>query len=175
MKVIVASDIHGNLKYTNKLEELIKKENPEKIILLGDLYYHGPRNSLPNEYNPMEVSKILNKYKDRIISVRGNCDAYVDDMISEFDIVKDYDEITLDGLKFIITHGHLFNKLGDLIKDQYVFCGHTHVYDLSNKKFNPGSVGIPKVNKEHTVFLYENKEISLIDLDNFKIIDSKKL
>ena len=175
MKVIIASDIHGNLKYMNKLDELIKKENPDKLILLGDIYYHGPRNNLPEEYNPMEVSNILNKYKDNIIAARGNCDAEVDNMISEFDISKDYEEIMLDGNKFYITHGHLFDKIDNIIKDEYVFYGHTHVNDLSSKKINPGSVGLPKENEEHTVLLYENKKINLINLDDFKTIDFKEI
>lgn len=175
MKVIIASDIHGNIEYTRKLEELIEKENLQKLILLGDIYYHGPRNNLPDEYNPMEVNEILNKYADRIIAVRGNCDAEVDNMISDFDITKDYEEITLDGIKFYITHGHLFDKLKDIIKDDYVFYGHTHVYDISSKKINPGSVGIPKTNKEHTVIVYENKTLELIDLDNFKVLSSKQI
>lgn len=175
MKVIIASDIHGNLKYANKLDELIEKENPDKLILLGDLYYHGPRNSLPDEYNPMEVSRILNKYVDRIIAVRGNCDAEVDNMISEFEILKDYEEIVLDENKFYITHGHLLDNLEHIVGNDYVFYGHTHVYDLSGKKINPGSVGIPKVNKEHTVILYENKTLKLIDLDDFQIIDFREI
>jgi len=175
MKVIIASDIHGNLKYMNKLDELIKKENPDKLILLGDLYYHGPRNNLPNEYNPMEVNKILNKYYSKIIAVRGNCDAEVDNTISEFDVSKDYEEIILDENKVYITHGHLFNKLENIIKDNYVFYGHTHVYNLSDKKINPGSVGIPKINKEHTVILYENKRLNLINLDNFEIISFREI
>lgn len=175
MKVIIASDIHGNLEYTRKLEQLIEKENPDKLILLGDLYYHGPRNKLPDEYNPMAVNEILNKYTDIIIAVRGNCDAEVDDMISKFDITKDYEEITLDGIKFYITHGHLFDKLKDIIKDDYVFYGHTHVYDITSKRVNPGSVGIPKVNSEHTVIVYENQTLKLIDLEEFRILQAKKI
>jgi len=175
MKVIIASDIHGNLEYVSKLDELIQKERPDKLVLLGDLYYHGPRNGLPKEYDPVEVNKILNKYADKIIAVRGNCDAEVDNMISEFDISKDYEEIILDGNKCYITHGHLFDKLENIIKNDYVFYGHTHVYDLSDKKINPGSVGFPKVNKEHTVILYENKMLNLINLDNFERIDFKEI
>lgn len=175
MKVIIASDIHGNLKYIRKLEELIKKENPEKLILLGDIYYHGPRNKLPNEYNPMAVNEILNKYTDIIVAVRGNCDAEVDNMISNFDITKDYEEIVLDGIKFYIVHGHLLDKLENIIKDNYVFYGHTHVYDIHSKKINPGSVGIPKVNKEHTVIVYENRILNLIDLDNLQTIEFRQI
>ncbi|MGN1338403.1 MAG: phosphodiesterase [Candidatus Coprovivens sp.] len=175
MKIIIASDIHGSLKYTKKLEELIEKEKTNKIILLGDLLYHGARNQLPEEYNTMEVANILNKYKDIIIAVRGNCDSEVDDMVTEFDTRSDYKEIDIEGIKFILTHGHLNPWLIDIIKDNYVLQGHTHVYNLDGKVLNPGSVGIPKTNPEHTCLLYENKEFKLIDLDNNNIISIKKV
>ena len=84
MKYIVFSDIHGSLYYANKMKEIIERESPDKIILLGDLYYHGPRNPLPEEYNPKEVSVLLNSMKENIICIKGNCDAEVDEMISEF-------------------------------------------------------------------------------------------
>lgn len=106
MKYLVASDIHGSYYYTKKLEQIIIKENPSKIILLGDLYYHGPRNSLTDEYNPMKVLKILNKYKDNIICTRGNCDAEVDEMISEFKF-EEYIQININGLDFFFSHGHI--------------------------------------------------------------------
>ena len=86
MKFLIASDIHGSLYYTKKLIDLVEKEQPDKIILLGDLYYHGPRNPLPLDYNPKEVCNLLNSYKDKIYAVRGNCDSEVDQMISNFKI-----------------------------------------------------------------------------------------
>lgn len=165
MKLVIASDIHGSLKYTKKLEELINKINPDKIILLGDLLYHGARNDLPYEYSTMEVANILNKYSDRIIAVRGNCDSEVDNMVTNFNIMSDYKSIDIDGLTFYITHGHLINKYETLFKDNYLISGHTHVYNLEGKRLNPGSVGIPKINKEHTCIIYENKTFKIIDLE----------
>ncbi len=175
MKLIIASDIHGSLKYTKKLEELFIAENPDKIILLGDILYHGPRNALPEDYETMAVAEILNKYTDKIIAVRGNCDAEVDNMVTDFSLSKDYDTINLDGNLFYLTHGHLFDKYIDLIGNNYCLCGHTHIYNLDGKKLNPGSVGIPKLYPEHTCFIYENKTFYLIDLDTEKIIKEKTI
>lgn len=173
MKVIIASDIHGSYEYTKKLDKLIEKENPDKIILLGDLLYHGARNALPNEYSTIDVTNTLNKYSDKIIAVRGNCDSEVDDMVTNFDIMSDYKEIDLDGTKFYLTHGHLINKYENLFNDSYLLSGHTHVYNLEGHHLNPGSVGIPKINKEHTCLLYENNKFKLINLDDFSTIQEK--
>lgn len=174
MKLIIASDIHGSLRYTKKLEELIIKENPDNIILLGDILYHGARNSLPDEYSTMGVANILNKYSDKIIAVRGNCDSEVDDMVTNFNLSADYKEINIDGTKFYLTHGHLINKYSYLFQDEYLLSGHTHVYNLAGKNLNPGSVGIPKVNKEHTCILYKDNIFYLINLDNLTIIAQKE-
>lgn len=170
MKLIIASDIHGSLKYTIKLEELITKENPDNIILLGDLLYHGARNALPEEYSTIDVANILNKYSNKIIAVRGNCDSEVDDMVTDFDIMSDYKTINIDGKTFYLTHGHLINKYDHLFQDNYLLSGHTHIYNLEGKHLNPGSVGIPKVNKEHTCILYSNKSFKLINLEDLSII-----
>lgn len=174
MKAIIASDIHGSLKYTKKLEEFINQENPDTIILLGDLYYHGPRNPLPEEYNCMEVANILNEHKEKIIAVRGNCDAEVDQMISEFPIMADYQEISLDSHSFYLTHGHLFDKY-PAFQEKLCLVGHTHVYNLEGNKINPGSMGIPKQHQEHTCLLYEKDNLYLIDLDTLNILDKREL
>lgn len=151
MKLIIASDIHGSLMYTKKLEKLIVSEQPEKIILLGDLFYH---NSTSLEYNTKEVANILNKYKDKIIAIHGNCDSEKDSLITEFDITKNYIEINIDNIKFFLTHGHLTNWYLELIKNNYVISGHTHIYNLEGQYINPGSVGLPRKNKEYTCIIY---------------------
>ena len=175
MKLIIASDIHGSLKYTKKLEELINQENPDNIVLLGDLLYHGARNALPEEYSTLEVSNILNKYSNKIIAVRGNCDSEVDDMVTKFDIMSDYKSIEVDGINIYLTHGHLINKYEHLFQGEYLISGHTHVYNLEGKHLNPGSIGIPKVNPEHTCILYKNKTFYLINLENLSIIKETPL
>ena len=175
MKLIIASDIHGSYKYTKKLEELINKENPDNIILLGDLLYHGARNALPEEYSTIEVANILNKYSNKIIAVRGNCDSEVDDMVTNFDIMSDYKSIEVDGINVYLNHGHLTNKYEHLFKYEYLISGQTHIYNLEGKHLNPGSVGIPKVNKEHTCILYKDKTFYLINLENLSIIKETKI
>lgn len=170
MKLIIASDIHGSAKYTKKLSEFIDHKNPDNIILLGDLLYHGARNALPDEYDTIEVTRILNNYASKIIAVRGNCDSEVDEMVTIFGLSNDYAIIYIDGIKFYLSHGHLNDKYDYLFKDNYLISGHTHVYNLDGLHINPGSVGIPKINKEHTCLYYENKTFYLIDLDNFNVI-----
>ena len=108
MKLLIVSDIHGSGYYANKLLEIVEKENPDKIVLLGDLYYHGPRNPLTEKYGPMEVANILNSLKDKILAIKGNCDAEVDEMISEFPLQENiqmkangYNLFTITGLDFV--------------------------------------------------------------------------
>ena len=173
MKLLICSDIHGMYKYTLKLEELIEKEYIDKIILLGDVYYYGPRSFMNDEYDAGKVKEILNKYADKIIAVRGNCDAEIDNEVSDFDLSKDYTYLDIDNKKYYFTHGHLMDKYSDIFKDNIVFSGHTHIYNLEGNNINPGSVGLPKVNPEHTCIIFENNNIKLIDLDNFNVIDSR--
>ena len=170
MKILIISDIHGSSYYAEKIKEIDQQEEPDKIILLGDLYYHGPRNDLTQEYNPMKVAGILNDFGEKVRTVRGNCDSEVDDMVTEFPIMSDYKSINIDGTTFYLTHGHLLDKYEKLFQDNYIISGHTHVYNLEGKHLNPGSVGIPKVNKEHTCILYSNKTFKLINLEDLSII-----
>lgn len=164
MKAIIASDIHGELEYAQKLELFIEKKEPDQIILLGDLL---------NNYDPAPSAKILNRFAGITICVRGNNDSYSTEQLLNFDIKSLHKEITLDDTKYIITHGHMLPYLHDQIKDKYVISGHTHVYNMEGKYINPGSVGLPKVNKEHTCLYYEDKVFYLIDLDTENTIATK--
>lgn len=167
MKYLIASDLHGSSYYVEKLEKIIKDEKPNKIILLGDLLYHGPRNAFPEQYDTVKVINILNSYKDSIIAVRGNCDAEVDQMVLEFPIMDDYKVLEVDGLKLYLTHGHLNEKVP--YQDGILVHGHTHVYHLSKEYINPGSLSLPKVNNEHTYIVYENRCFRLFDIEGNKI------
>ena len=127
MKLLIISDIHGSSYYTEKIKEIEAKENPDQIILLGDLYYHGPRNELTQEYNPMKVTGVLNDLKDKIRAVRGNCDAEVDEMISDFKL-EPYIEMQVNGKKVFFSHGHVYNMDNISHKDiDIMFYGHFHV------------------------------------------------
>ena len=175
MKILIISDIHGSSYYANKIKEIYIKENADKIILLGDLYYHGPRNPLTKEYNPMEVSKIFNNLKDKIICIKGNCDAEVDEMISEF---KFNESITLEinGLKFFFTHGHKYNIDNIPENIDVLVYGHFHTGFIKEKNevicLNSGSISLPKENTKHSYLIIDNNEIILKDIDG-ELIDKK--
>lgn len=182
MKLLFASDIHGSLYYAEKLVEAYKRSGAEKLILLGDLLYHGPRNDLPKEYNPKGVIALLNGIKQELLCVRGNCEAEVDQMVLEFPVMADYSIFYLNGRMVLATHGHIHNpsnppmlKAGDVLIN-----GHTHIPAMEkNGEFyylNPGSVSIPKQNSPHSYMLYEDGVYTLMDLENdiaYKSIELK--
>lgn len=164
MKLMIASDIHGSAHYCEKLLEAYKKEGAERLLLLGDVLYHGPRNDLPTEYAPKSVISMLNAMKNEIICVRGNCDTEVDQMVLEFPILSESAVIFDGNLKIFATHGHKFNKdnLPPLCEGDVLVYGHTHVpIDIVSggvRCLNPGSVSIPKEGSAHGYILYENGE-----------------
>ena len=170
MKFVIASDIHGSAYWCGKLVELIEAEKPDKILLLGDLLYHGPRNDLPKDYAPKQVIPMLSAYKDQILAVRGNCEAEVDQMVLPFSCMAPYALLCADGVEFYMTHGHHENPDAlPPLKPGSVFCsGHTHVKMDEDRNgircLNPGSVSIPK-DGSHSCILYENGNFS------FKILE----
>lgn len=178
MKLLVVSDIHGSLYYTNKVLEIYQNDSFDKIILLGDLYYHGPRNPLPKDYNPMEVSKILNSLKDKILCVKGNCDAEVDQMISEF-VINDHVNMELNNKKFMFTHGHKYNIDNKVENIDVLIYGHFHtgfIKEENNQYFiNSGSITLPKNNTPNSYLVIESNNgtinIILKDIDG-NIIDN---
>gem|GEM_PF-4710837 len=110
MKLLIASDIHGSAYYAKKVVESFEKEKADKLLLLGDILYHGPRNDLPFEHNPKEVIALLNPLSDRILCVRGNCEAEVDQMVLDFPCLADYIIVNVDGINIFATHGHIFGE-----------------------------------------------------------------
>jgi len=155
MRILFISDIHG---VPSTLEQALAKGDElgyDKLMLLGDLLYHGPRNGVPNFYDPVKVAAILNARKDRIVAVRGNCDAEVDQMMLEFPITADYQVLEADGERFFLTHGHLFNedRLPPIGLGTVLCHGHTHIAECKTlacglKIFNPGSISLPKGGQE---------------------------
>ena len=170
MKLLFVSDIHGSLYYAKKCIERFNQEGADQIISLGDLMYHGPRNPLPKDYAPKEVANLLNQYKDKIISVRGNCDSEVDQMLLEFPILSDYSILYIDGYRFFITHGHHYDEdhLPSLSKNDVLIYGHYHVPIAKKKEdiyiFNPSSISLPKASV-NSYGVYENKTFYIKDLD----------
>ena len=162
MKWMIASDIHGSAYYCRELLEAYSREKADRLLLLGDILYHGPRNDLPKDYNPKEVIALLNQHKQDILCVRGNCDTEVDQMVLESPVLADYCVIADEKNVIYATHGHHFNEgnLPPLQKGDILLNGHTHVPKCVEHPdyiyMNPGSVSIPKEESWHGYMIYEN-------------------
>lgn len=170
MKWMIASDLHGSAYYCKKMVEAFEREGADRLLMLGDLLYHGPRNDLPRDYAPKEVIPMLNGLKNKLCCVRGNCEAEVDQMVLEFPVMADYAQMILeDGRTLFLTHGHLFDpdRLPPLKKGSVFAFGHVHVKHGEWKGdiavINPGSVSIPK-DGTHSYMLYENGVFTAWDL-----------
>ena len=178
MKVLIISDIHGSGYYAKKILEINEREQPDKIILLGDYYYHGPRNDLSQEYAPMKVSEILNSLKDKIVGIRGNCDAEVDIKISNFKI-EDNILMNINGKKVYFTHGHKYNIEIIPYEDfEIMIYGHIHQGFIQEKEgyifANPGSISLPRFNTAHSYLIFEEDKLVLKDVDG-EIIQEYKI
>ena len=164
MKIIISSDIHVSTVAANAVIAAAKKEKADLLVLLGDLYYHGPRNPLPEGYAPMEVAAILNGYEGKKIVIRGNCDADVDGMISEFSFVDGF-AAEVGGKTVYFTHGHTVCPENPP-KGFDVLCnGHFHVAKIWEENgvifANPGSCSLPKENTVKGYLLLEESGIRL--------------
>lgn len=175
MKSLIASDIHGSNYFCQKLIDRIMIEKPDKIILLGDILYHGPRNDLPKDYNPKKVIQLLNNLDINIISVRGNCDSEVDQMVLNFPILSDYGFISRNNYTIYLTHGHIYNKdnLLPMRSGDVLLCGHTHTQKCEVVKgekieyiyMNCGSVSIPKENGYNGYMIINDNNFIWKDID----------
>lgn len=163
MKLMIASDIHGSSYYCRKMIEAYRQEEADRLLLLGDLLYHGPRNDLPRDYNPKEVISMLNAIKNDLLCVRGNCDTEVDQMVLDFPILAEYCLLELDGHTIFATHGHIFNpdNLPMLKEGDILLNGHTHIPANQNMGtytyMNPGSISIPKEGSAHGYMIYDGE------------------
>ena len=171
MKWMIASDLHGSAYYCRKMLEAFERERADRLFLLGDLLYHGPRNDLPREYAPKEVIPLLNGKKEKLLCVRGNCDAEVDQMVLEFPIMADYMALFLEGRMVFVTHGHLFNEenLPNFNPGDVLIHGHTHVRAAADRGayffLNPGSMALPKGDGVHSYMVYEDGVFTTKDMD----------
>lgn len=162
MKLMIASDIHGSALWAEALFAAYEQEAPDRLLLLGDLLYHGPRNDLPEDYAPKRVIPLLNAHKNDILAVRGNCEAEVDQMVLEFPVMADYAAVWDRGRMFFLTHGHHFNEqaLPPLGAGDVLIHGHTHLRALADRGayvfLNPGSAALPKGDGIHSYAVYEN-------------------
>ena len=181
MKILICSDIHGDFDSAKFVIDKANEINADKILILGDVLYHGPRNDLPKGYAPKRVIELLNEYSSKILCVRGNCDTEVDQMVLSFPILADYALLGLDGITVFATHGHKFNtdSVPPLSAGDILLHGHTHVLKIEefgnrNYYINPGSVSIPKNSNPKTFAIYENKNFSIYDME-MNLVDNISL
>lgn len=170
MKFIICSDIHGDLAGARAAVNAFESEGADKLLILGDVLYHGPRNNLPDAYAPKEVIELLNGYKDSIICVRGNCDAEVDQMVLSFPITSKTAYVYDGEVAMLMTHGHSYtvDNPPPLAAGDVMLCGHTHVptflqFGNGNHCINPGSVSIPKGESVRSYIVYEDRRFTLKD------------
>lgn len=168
MKIMIASDLHGSSEMARKLIEIKNREQADKLILLGDVYNHGPRNPFPEKYAPMEVADILNGIKEELIVVKGNCDSQVDTLISEFDFIENLC-LVVDGKSILLTHGHVYNK-DKMPKTKFdaIIYGHFHTGFIDEKDgtvvANAGSIALPKGGTPASYVVIENGTLYLKDV-----------
>ncbi len=178
MKFLIASDLHGSAYYAEKLVNAYKAEKADKLILLGDVYNHGPRNSLPKDYEPIKVAEILNGLKDEMLVIKGNCDSQVDTMISEFDFIENA-FLTIGNKTVLLTHGHVYNETAlPKTKVSMLVYGHFHTGFIKEKDgmiiANAGSLSLPKGNTVNSYLTLTESELTLKNIDG-EIIENKKL
>lgn len=173
MKWMIASDLHGSAYYCRKMLEAFEREGADRLFLLGDLLYHGPRNDLPREYAPKEVIPLLNGKKEKLLCVRGNCDAEVDQMVLEFPVLADYAVLPVGQRLIYATHGHIYHvkNLPPLAPGDVLLHGHTHVpawteFGQGNLYLNPSSVSIPKEDSPHSYMTLEGNTMQWKELES---------
>ncbi len=172
MKILIASDIHGSASCCRKLLEHYESEKAERILLLGDILYHGPRNDLPDQYAPKEVIAMLNPLSDRIYAVRGNCEAEVDQMVLTFPVMADYCLLPAGEHMIYATHGHIYNEANrpPMREGDILLHGHTHIWKAERRDgwtlLNPGSVSIPKGGNPKTYAVLEDGVFTVKTLDD---------
>jgi len=173
MKWMIASDLHGSAYYCRKMLEAFEREGADRLFLLGDLLYHGPRNDLPREYAPKEAIPLLNGKREKLLCVRGNCDAEVDQMVLEFPVLADYAVLPVGQRLIYATHGHIYHvkNLPPLAPGDVLLHGHTHVpawteFGQGNLYLNPGSVSIPKEDSPHSYMTLEGNTMQWKELES---------
>ena len=182
MKWMIASDLHGSAYYCRKMLEAFEREGADRLFLLGDLLYHGPRNDLPRDYAPKKVIPLLNSLAPKLLCVRGNCDAEVDQMVLTFPVLADYAVLPVGQRLVYVTHGHVFNlnHLPPLAPGDILLHGHTHVpawteFGQGNVYLNPGSLSIPKENSPHSYMTLEDGVFYWKDVDTGEIYHTRVL
>ena len=182
MKWMIASDLHGSAYYCKKMVEAFEREGADRLLMLGDLLYHGPRNDLPRDYAPKEVIPMLNGLKNKLCCVRGNCEAEVDQMVLDLPVMADYCILPAGEKLIYATHGHIYNGKNPppLAEGDILLHGHTHVpawteFGQGNVYLNPGSLSIPKENSPHSYMTLEDGVFYWKNVDTGEIYHTRVL
>lgn len=181
MKWLIASDIHGSARFCRRLTERWQEEGAGRLLLLGDILYHGPRNDLPEGYAPKEVAARLNAQKERVLCVRGNCESEVDQMVLDFPVLSEYAVLDIGGRVLFATHGHHFgpDRLPPLCRGDILLSGHTHIPACEEKEgilcLNPGSVSLPKGGSRRSYMTFEDDLFVWKDLETGKVLNTHRL
>lgn len=175
---VICSDIHGSISTFKKVVDFFIINKFDKLIILGDLLYHGPRNDIPKNYNPKEIIKLINPLKDKVIMVKGNCESEVDQMVLDFKIYNQR-QIKYKNKILHLVHGHHLDKENNKYKNgDIVFYGHTHIskFEVINevKFINPGSITIPKENTKKSFIVLHDSRCLLLDL-KYNILEEYSL
>jgi len=178
MRIAILSDTHGSL---TAFKRALEVSGPcDLIIHAGDILYHGPRNPLPEGYNPKELAAAINALNVPFIAAAGNCDAPIDQVMLSVPIQSPYALMALDNLQILINHGHdaTEEELITLAKKwniKLLITGHTHVKKLEKKKelvlLNPGSCALPK-DGTSSIAIFDDSNISLVNMENGQTIKS---
>ncbi len=175
MKLLIASDLHGSALYCAQLLDKMDSARAQRMLFLGDILYHGPRNDLPEGYAPKKVAAMLNERKNQLLCVRGNCEAEVDQMVLEFPVLADYAVLPLTNRMIYATHGHVYNAdhLPPIMEGDVLLHGHTHVLKAEKREhfylLNPGSVSLPKEGNPRTYAVLDEERFSIYDFDDHLI------
>ena len=170
MKLMIISDIHGSLEFLKRALVKYNEGDFDKLVIVGDILYHGPRNPLPKGHDPAEVAVLLNEMKEDIIAVRGNCDAEVDQMVLDFPMRGDFYQMNIDGQELFISHGHLYNnEIPSFLSQGTIYIqGHTHIpmdkIVKGIRHINPGSIALPKADSGHSYIVYEKGQVTFLEL-----------
>ena len=177
MKLFVATDVHGSAYWAQRIVAEFKRSNADKLILLGDVYNHGPRNPFPRDYAPMKVAEAFNAIADKVIAVKGNCDSEVDEMISDFPFVKEH-TVTVGDRQLYFTHGHVHNKdnVPEVLKENDVlFYGHFHKNEMTVVNgvlcVNVSSASLPKDVPSYCIV--DDSGVAVYEIDG-KVISQTK-
>ena len=180
MKLMIASDLHGSAYYVRELLCRMEEEAPEKLLLLGDNLFHGPRNALPRDYDTKACAAMLNALEKAPLCIRGNCDGEVDQMVLDFPLLADFAAVFADGYTLYLTHGHHLDEASKAAAPgDIVLYGHTHVpaFERKNEKYyvNPGSVSIPKEESRHSYLLFENGVFTWKDVETGEVWRAERI